>query len=42
MGAHVYGSSIHDRIGVPQFHYDGVLTVGPDFDEYILITIGKN
>ena len=42
IGAHLDGSSINDVIGVPQFNYYGVNTVRPDFDEYILITIGKN
>ena len=41
-GDNLDGSSIHDVINVPQFHYDGVHTAGPQFDEDILITIGKN
>ena len=39
---HLYGSSIHDGIYVPQFHYYGVYTVGPELDEDNLMTIGKN
>ena len=42
MGYHLYGSSIHDGIYVPQFHYYGVYTVGPELDEDNLMTIGKN
>ena len=42
MGDNLYGSSIHDGIDVPKFHYDGVHTVGPDFYEDVLMTIGKN
>ena len=38
----LYGSSVHDGIYVPQFHYDGVHTVGPEFDVDILMAIGKN
>ena len=41
MDDHLYVSYIHDGIYVPQFHYDGFHTVGPDFDEYILMNIGK-
>ena len=40
MGDHVYGSSLHDGIDEPQFHY-GFHTVGPKFDDDILMTIGK-
>ena len=39
---HLHVSSIHDGIDAPQFHYDGVHTVGHDFDEDMLVTIGKN
>ena len=39
---HLYVSSIHDGIYVPQFHYDGVQKVGPEFYEDMFITIGKN
>ena len=42
MDDHLYVSYIHDGIYVPQFHYDGFHTVGPGFDEYILMNIGKN
>ena len=42
MDDHLYVSYIHDGIYVPQFHYDGFHTVGPDFDEYILMTMCKN
>ena len=38
---HLYGSSIHDVIGVPPFHYDWFHTAVTDFDEDILINIGK-
>ena len=41
MGDHLYGSSIHDGIDVPIFHYDGVHTVGTDFDVDTLMNIGK-
>ena len=39
MGDHLYGSSINDGIDVPQFHYDGVYILRPDFDEDMLMTI---
>ena len=42
IGDHLDGSSIHYGIDVPQFHYDGVHIVGPDFNDYRLMTIGKN
>ena len=42
MGDHLYGSSINDGIYATQFHYDGVHTVWTDFDEDVLITMGKN
>ena len=38
---HTYGSSIHQEIYVPQFHYYGIHTLGPEFDEDLLMTIGK-
>ena len=40
-GDNLDGSSIHDVINVPQFHYDGAHKVGPEFDEYMLMNIGK-
>ena len=40
-GDNLDGSSIHDVINVPQFHYDGVHKVGPEFDEDMLMNIGK-
>ena len=42
MGDPIYGSSINYLIDVPQFHYYDVHTVGPEFDEDMLINIGKN
>ena len=41
MGDNLYGSSIHDGIDVPKFHYYGIHTVGPYFDEGMFMTIGK-
>ena len=41
MWQHLYVSSIHYGIDAPQFHYDGVHTVDPEFDEYIFTTIGE-
>ena len=41
MGDHLKGSSKNDGNNVPQFHYDGVHTVDPEFDEYIFTTIGE-
>ena len=32
MGTQLYGSYTHDKIDVPQFHYDVVHTFGIDFD----------
>ena len=31
-----------DGIGVSKFHFNGFHTVRPEFDEDILMTIGKN
>ena len=42
MGDHLDRTSIHDVIDITTFHYHGVSTVGPEFDEYTLMTIGKN
>ena len=42
MGDHLDAYSIHDGSDIPQFHYDGVHKVGPDFDEDMLMAIGKN
>ena len=42
MGYHLDGSSIHYGIDVPHFYYDGVHTVGDEFDYYLFMNIGKN
>ena len=42
MSDHLDGSYVHDVIDVPQFHYYRVHTVVPEFDEDMLISIGKN
>ena len=42
MDDHLYVSSIHNGIYVSHFHYDGVHTVGPEFDEDMLMTMCKN
>ena len=42
MEYHLYCYSIHDGIDVPQFNYDVVHTVGPEFDEDMLMNIGKS
>ena len=39
MDDQLYGFYIHDVIYVTQFHYDGSHSVGPEFDEYVLMTI---
>ena len=41
MGDHLYGSSIHYGINVPQFHYAGFHKVGTEFDEDMLIAVSK-
>ena len=41
-GDNLNGSYIHDRIDVPQHQYYGVHTVGPEFDDDMFMTIGKN
>ena len=41
MGDHLYVYSIHDLIYVSQFNQAGVHKVRPEFDEDMLITIGK-
>ena len=41
MGDHLDVSSIRYGIDVPQFNYYGVHTVGNEFDEDMLMTIGK-
>ena len=38
---HLYGSSLHDGSDVPKFHYYGFHTVGLEFDDDMLMTIGK-
>ena len=41
MGDHIDGSTIHYGINVPQFQYYGFYTVGPEFDEDMLMNIDK-
>ena len=41
MGNHLYDSSVYDGIYLPHFHFDGVHTAVPDFDENMLMTIDK-
>ena len=42
MGDHLYFSSIHGGIDVPQLKTDGLHTFGHEFYEDIMLTIGKN
>ena len=42
MGDHLDGSSIHYGINLPQFHHYGVQKNGPEFDDDMLMNIGKN
>ena len=39
MGDHLDGSYTHNIFNVPQLHYYGVHTFGPDFDDDMLMTI---